>query len=138
MNRIICIGNRYVDEDSAGPRVYDLLTRGKHRPSDVEIIDGGLGGINLIPFFESCKKVILVDQIMRDGISDGIEVMDAADVSETADNHFSHSAGTEYLLRILLKSCESELPEIAIVGISGNPDDGMIRQAAELALKMVE
>ncbi len=137
MNRIICIGNRYIDEDSAGPRVYDILNGGKNRPFDVEIIDGGLGGINLIPFFESCKRVILVDQLKNDGQPDEIVVMDASDVAATADRHFGHAAGAGYLLRMLPQACEEDLPEISIVGISGNPDESMIRRAAELTLKML-
>ena len=137
MKRIICIGNRYVDQDASGPRVYDLLTGRKNRSSDVEIIDGGLGGIHLIPFFEDCEKVILVDQIKDDGQSDGIVVMDASEVAATAEHHFGHASGAGYLLRMLPRACEGDLPEISIVGISGNPDGGMIQRAAELTLRML-
>jgi hydrogenase maturation protease len=138
MKRIICIGNRYIDEDSAGPRVYDRLSRKKDRPPDLEIIDGGLGGINLIPFFEFCKKVVLVDQMKHSDPSERIVVLDAADVSATAEDHFGHAAGLGYLLRVLPKACEGNLPGISIVGICGNPDDETIQEAAELALTMVD
>ena len=36
--RIICVGNRYRPEDSAGPMVYDQLVNDK-LPKDIEVID---------------------------------------------------------------------------------------------------
>jgi Ni,Fe-hydrogenase maturation factor len=47
MNRIVCIGNRYVHGDDLGPRVYDQLTA-RALLNDVQVIDGGVAGLNLL------------------------------------------------------------------------------------------
>jgi hydrogenase maturation protease len=136
MKRIICIGNRYIKEDSAGSLVYDNLSLKKNLPPDLEIIDGGLAGLNLLPFFETSRKVILVDQIKGADAPGGIVAIDPEDVASTAENHYNHFAGVAYLLRVLPEVCMANLPDIHIIGIQGNPDRCTIKKAANLALKM--
>jgi len=147
MKRIICIGNRYVKEDSAGPLVYDELKSRKSLPPRVDIIDGGLAGLDLLPFFETSQKVVLVDSVVGSGgseaaenigESDGVVILDPSKVSKMAQDHYGHSAGIGYLLRILPEVCEGGLPDISIVAIEGEPDLDKIKKAAEISLKMVE
>lgn len=134
MNRIICIGNRYVKADSAGPCVYDELMQIENLPPDVEVIDGGLAGLKLLPFFETSQKVILVDQIEGIDTSEGIAVLKAEEVVPTAESHYDHSAGVGYLLKVLPEISDQDLPEIVIVGIEGDPDRHKIQKAAKLTL----
>ena len=46
MTRIICIGNRFAYPDNFGILVYEELK--KLDLSDLEIVEGGVGGISLI------------------------------------------------------------------------------------------
>ena len=45
--RIICVGNRLVAADAAGPQVHDRLA-GRPLPPGVELVDGGLQGLDLL------------------------------------------------------------------------------------------
>lgn len=52
-SRIICVGNSLVAADSVGLHVFDEL-RSRNGTDSLEVINGGLGGLNLLPFFEGC------------------------------------------------------------------------------------
>ena len=51
MNRIICLGNPFLESDSLGPRVFAELA-GRELPAEVELIDGGLA----LPGYEMVMK----------------------------------------------------------------------------------
>jgi len=132
MKRIICIGNRYVPEDAAGSQVYERLLQDA-LPSDVQVIDGGLAGLNLLPFIEGAERVVFVDSVSGFG-ENGIVVLKAADVAAAAESGYGHAAGLAYLLRVLPDVCDGTVPHILLVGIEGQPNKNTIAQAAVLAL----
>lgn len=140
--RIICVGNRYVSEDAAGPKVYERLLQGV-LPLDVEVIDGGLAGLNLLRFVEGAERVVFVDSISgfirpneNKENENEIVVLEAADVASVAGNRYEHSAGLAYLLRVLPDVCEGIIPHILLVGIEGQLDEKVIDEVAALALKI--
>lgn len=133
MKRIICIGNRYVRQDAAGAAVYDLLNR-QELPSDIELVDGGLGGLNLLGFFDNVELVVLVDNVSGFSEHGGIVVLGAEDLIPLAGNVYDHASGLPYLLRTL-SAFEGHAPGIVVVGIEGDYDESVIAAAAGLALK---
>ncbi|MEW9798334.1 hydrogenase maturation protease [Alteromonas sp. CYL-A6] len=58
--RILCIGNLLHGNDSVGYRVYSALCRAS-LPGSVDLIDGGTGGLTLLPLFKGVPQVLLVD-----------------------------------------------------------------------------
>ena len=135
MVRIICIGNRFMRKDAAGPRVYDRLG-GMKLPPEIMLIDGGLGGLNLLPFFDAADKVILVDQVAGPCDAPGVVHLKPSDVAVDETAGYDHTSGLGYLLAVLPQVCEQRVPEIDIVGVSGDADDKTIEEAARLALKL--
>ncbi|MFH1418396.1 MAG: hydrogenase maturation protease [Planctomycetota bacterium] len=133
MNRIICVGNRYVAQDAAGPMVYDRLTR-RELPCDVEVIDGGLAGLDLLRFLPGAERVVFVDAVFGSDQPDGVVVLDAGDAAKHADAAYDHSAGLAYLLRVLPQVCEAKMPEVLLVGVQGVPDQSTIAAAADMSL----
>lgn len=133
--RIICVGNRYRPEDSAGPMVYDLLVSNR-LPGDIEVIDGGLAGLNLLRFIHGADRVVFIDAVNGFRPSGGVIVLNAEDASRHADTIFGHSAGLAYCLRVLPEVHDSKLPEIFVVGIEGATDPDKILKAAEMSLKI--
>jgi hydrogenase maturation protease len=133
--RIVCVGNRYRPEDSAGPMVYDLLVSNR-LPGDIEVIDGGLAGLNLLRFIHGADRVVFIDAVNGFRPSGGVIVLDAEDASRHADTIFGHSAGLAYCLRVLPEVHNSKLPEIFVVGIEGTTDPDKILKAAEMSLKI--
>lgn len=135
MKRIICIGNCYTPEDAAGPKVYDRLLQ-HTLPHDIEVIDGGLAGLNLLRFMDGAERVVFVDNVSGFGQPNEIIVLEAEDVVTFAGNGYDHSSGLAYLLRVLPEVCEGSVPQILLMGIEVDPDDGTIDKAASLALKI--
>ena len=135
--KIICVGNRLKAEDSAGPMVFDRLVRSSP-PKGVEVIDGGLAGLNLLPLMSGADRVVFIDAVNGFDTSGGIIVLDAKDASKHADETFGHSAGLAYCLRVLPEVQDGELPEIFVVGIEGAADDDKILNAAEISLKIAD
>lgn len=134
--RIICIGNRFISTDAAGPRVYDLLSQ-MELPPGVMAIDGGVGGLNLLPFFDAADKVILVDQVAGPDDAPGIILVKPDDVRLDETAGYDHASGLGYLLAVLPEVCENGVPEIEIVGVAGEADDKTIEKAADLVLQLV-
>ncbi len=136
MRRIICIGNRYVAEDAAGPAVYDYL-RGLALPADLELIDGGLAGLDLLRYIEGAEQVVFVDSIAGHGEPGSVLVLPQNEVAALAGSRYDHAAGLPYLLRVLPDVCEGTPPAVQLVGVAGPADETAIQAAAALALQIV-
>jgi len=137
MKRIICIGNRYIPEDAAGIEVYEFL-KTRNIPHDIEVIDGGLAGLNLLPLVESMERIVFVDRITGFGAEGRIVWLKSGDVATLADERFDHTSGLPFLLRVLPQVCNGTIPAIRILGIEGIPDRRTIAKASLLALKVVQ
>jgi hydrogenase maturation protease len=131
MNRIICIGNRFVAADAAGPAVFDRLAA-RDLPADVELIDGGLGGLSLMRWFDGAEKIVFVDSVHGFGRPGEVLALDASAIAARADAADAHGAGLPYLLRAA--PLVGGLPPIHIVGIEGASTAAAIEQAAAAAL----
>ena len=131
---IICLGNRYVPGDDVGCRVYDHLAA-IPTPSDVEIIDGGLCGLDLLRLVEGKRRVVFADAVAGLAAPREIVVLSREQVADYA-GRYGHGAGLPYLLRLLPQVCRPPLPEIALVGAEGGVDEGAIRTLAERCMEI--
>lgn len=136
MKRVICIGNRFVDEDAAGPRVHDRLQT-LELPDDVEVVDGGLCGLDLLRLVDGAERVVFVDSVSELGPAGAVLQLDCADVAATAPSSFGHDAGLGYLLRVLPLACDEPLPAIEVVGVAHPADETSIDRAARLCASLV-
>jgi hydrogenase maturation protease len=134
-SRIICVGNRFFQPDAAGPMVYELLAR-RQLSKTVELIDGGLAGLNLLRFLENVEFVVFVDSISGFRESPGIEVISTFDSLHIVPD-YDHNTGIGYLLRIAPQVLSDKIPAISLVGIEGRPDMGLCTQAAQMCLDII-
>lgn len=133
---IICIGNRLVAADAAGPAVFDRLAALQPLAEGIELVEGGLAGLNLLPLLERGGRVVLVDAVNGYGAPDEIVVLDQHDLRALADpGRYDHNAGLAYVLAVLPEVCEGELPaEMVLVGLEGPWTAATIDRAARLTL----
>lgn len=129
------MGNRYTSSDDIGPRVYDFLTE-RPIPAHVEVIDGGLAGINLINLLEGVDKVIFVDKLDGFGQPGEVLVLDGLEVGKQVETGYGHSGGIGYLLKVLPAVWEEALPEIVVVGAEGSADDNIIGSLAQTCINL--
>jgi hydrogenase maturation protease len=135
VKRIICVGNRFRRNDSAGPLVYDYLA-GTWLSEELELIDGGLAGLDLLRFVEGSERVVFVDAVTGFGDSRCVVVLDGEEGARYAGASYDHYGGLSYLLRMLPAVLEGAMPEIFIVGVQGSPDSRAIAHAADTAMKV--
>lgn len=133
---IICIGNRFVSEDAAGLLVYDRLQAMQPLPAGIELVEGGLAGLNLLPLLEQGGRVVFVDAVAGFGRPGEIVLLDRQEILGTAGEfRFDHEAGLPYVLAVLPGVCEGELPEeIVLLGLEGECPPSTIEQAAGMSL----
>ncbi len=135
MNRIICIGNYFIEEDSAGGAVYEKL-QNLVLPPDLKIVDGGIAGLGLLPHLEMGGRVVFVDAVSGFSKSGDIVVLRQEELlANSPCVGYGHEAGLAYLLTMLPHVCEGVLPqEISLVGLEGSCSEAVIAEAAELTL----
>ncbi|MBF0460125.1 MAG: hydrogenase maturation protease [Magnetococcales bacterium] len=136
--RILCIGNRYfTQEDDIGPRVYDQLLR-LPWPAATEVVDGGLGGLNLLAFFEGPERVVVVDTLSGMAPDGEIAQLSGAQVACLSDDLYDHAAGLPYLLQWLPRVNDGPLPDIVVVGTTAGAPPGVIEEIARICLAFAE
>ncbi len=60
---VIGLGNPLMGDDGLGLAVLDELRTGYALPPEVELVDGGTWGMNLLPVIEDAEELILIDAI---------------------------------------------------------------------------
>ena len=67
---VLGLGNPLMGDDGAGVAALERLRSDWVVPPEVELIDGGTWGMNLLPFIETARHLILIDAI-RTGAAPG-------------------------------------------------------------------
>ena len=133
---IICIGNRFVREDSAGCAVLAVLLDMQPLPPHVELIEGGMAGLNLLPYLERGGRVVFVDAVNGFAGPGEIVLLNRKEIISTFEaGPFDHEAGLAYLLSVLPRVGEGVPPEeIVLVGLEGECPAKTIERAARLSV----
>lgn len=113
--RIICVGNRIAPGDDLGPRVHDLLA-GRSLPPGVELIDGGLMGLDLARLVDGTARSVFVDAVEGFAEPGAVVVLPRQQVALLAEGAWGHGAGLPYLFHMLPGLCEDTMPEVILVG----------------------
>ena len=64
---VIGLGNPLMGDDGLGIAALERLRELWDVPADVELMDGGTWGLNLLPVIESAERVLLIDAITVGG-----------------------------------------------------------------------
>lgn len=131
---IICLGNRFVPGDELGCRVFDCLMDAE-LPPGIEIVDGGVCGLDLLRQVEGRRRVVFVDALAEVAAAGEIVVLRREQVAEYARS-YGHGAGLPYLLHMLPKVCEAPLPDVVLIGAGAEGGDAVIRTLAERSVEV--
>jgi hydrogenase maturation protease len=111
--RVIACGNPLLGNDAAGLRVMALLR--ESRPG-LDVVEGGLGGLGLIPLMEGADRVIIVDATQGMGATGEVRVFRDLPPSRLFPLSL-HDLGVVEAVQVAREL--GIAPEIAIVGIEG-------------------
>lgn len=116
MKRVLCVGNRYLYPDCSALLVYDEALKSKPW-QELEWIDGGLGGLNLISYFENIKNILIIDympSVQHLQLFSLESILNKVNIQE-----YSHENALYYLLKSLSVILE-KVPSVSI--LSCNPE----------------
>ncbi|MBM7457108.1 hydrogenase maturation protease [Oceanisphaera litoralis] len=134
--RIVYLGNPLHGDDGAGIQAL-ALSRALAWPAGVELVDGGTGGVSLLPLFRHCRRVILVDALLSPGHEGEIyQRFNVQADSLAGDTGLEHGGGIKGLLA-LVPLLVSPVPIIDMFAIGGrrfSPCHGSLSDEVERAL----
>ena len=97
MVRVLCIGNRFAYPDDFGIVIYEELL--KLSLEGVEIVEGGVGGMSLAPYFEDDAKILIIDY----GSKTMPKIINHKDIATLDIDEYNHATSFLYLLKTLKK-----------------------------------
>lgn len=78
--RVIGLGNVLMSDDAFGPYVVRLIDAFYVVPPEVQVVDAGTPGLDLIPYVCGADTVIIVDTVRAEGPPGDIRVFRSADI----------------------------------------------------------
>ncbi|WP_238613443.1 HyaD/HybD family hydrogenase maturation endopeptidase [Candidatus Oscillochloris fontis] len=108
------LGNILLRDEGIGVRTYERLVERYILPDTVEAIDGGTLGLNLLPYLEDARRVLLIDAV-RSGHEPGSIVRLEGDAipAALALKMSMHQSGLHDLLAI--SALRGTTPELIIL-----------------------
>ena len=116
--RVIACGNPLMGNDAAGLSVMSLL---QERYPEIEVVDGGNGGLGLIPLMEGYDRIVIVDATSGMGEIGKVQVF--REIPDSGIPSLSlHELGIPEVLA--MARALGIAPEVIIVGIEGGQIPG--------------
>ncbi|MDD3818501.1 MAG: hydrogenase maturation protease [Actinomycetota bacterium] len=116
--KIIGFGNKYRSDDGLGIRVIEEI-KGLDSFKDIDVIDGGTSGIDLLFLAKTCKKIIIVDALDVGIDTDDVICIKVNDIEEFIKKDCKslslHDLNLSDILK-LIKTLKIDV-EIIIIGI---------------------
>ncbi len=118
---VVCIGNRLVADDAAGPKVYDALVR-RGLAHHVELKLLGTGGISLLDELHGEELLVVVDAVRFGAPPGTLHVLDWNHLADSAGGLpvTSHDIGIGEVMSVGNQIFPDRMPEkVVLVGIEG-------------------
>jgi hydrogenase maturation protease len=135
VRRIICVGNRFVPADSAGPRVFDRLAICAAIPG-VEVVDGGTAGLNLLSVVEGCELVVFVDAVQGFAAPGEVMALSSRELAAAPRMTPLHGADLVDVIVVAPRVLGGRAPEMVVLGIETPADELAIEAAAERSVAL--
>ena len=143
---IIGCGNLLLQDEGVGVHLIEYLKE-KQLPKDVELLDGGTAGFDLIDFIQQAEKVVIVDAVKVGGKPGEIYCFCLGDFeTENSPKTSLHDITLKDVFQIIKKL--GPLPKIRIIGIEPKSIDcgtelspelrKMLPKVSELVLREIE
>lgn len=133
---VLGIGNTVMSDDGVGPAVVQALYREYCFPDDVELVDGGTLGLDLLPLLESRTHLIMVDAV-ETGKAPGTCVrMTGEELPVALETRLSpHQMGLKDLLAVARLMGQAP-PEMVLIGVQPKSIELGIELSAEVAAQV--
>jgi hydrogenase maturation protease len=114
---VIGVGNILLMDEGVGPKVVEILRKSYKFEPDIELIDGGTLGLELLPYIEKYKKIILIDIVDFHKEPGYIGVLKGEEIPPYLKTKLSlHHVGIQDLLEVA-RLMDFMPEEVVLVGI---------------------
>lgn len=125
---VLGIGNLVMRDDGVGVRVVQHLQRSYRFPGNVNVVDGGTLGLDLLPMLENVSHLILVDAVETGDKAGTLVRLSGAELPVALETKLSpHQMGLKDLLAVS-KLVGHEPDEMVLIGVQ----PGSIEMGLEL------
>lgn len=98
---VLGLGNLVMSDDALGSRVVEALAERYRFPEQVELLDGGTLGLDLLPRLEGVDKLLVVDALEMGAEPGAVFRLDGEEVPRAFANKLSvHQMGLQDLLAV--------------------------------------
>ncbi len=112
---ILGLGNILLGDEGVGVRIIEHLCSSS-LPEEVEVIDGGTAGYELLTFLEGREKVIIVDAVKTEDKPGSVYRVDLSILDDDSGVNLSlHQIGLKNILK--MASLMDMRPEVTLVGM---------------------
>lgn len=113
---VLGIGNILQSDDGIGVYIInEMQSREDISLNDVEFLDGGTAGMDLLPLMTGRKKIVIVDALKFEDKPGSIYRFPAEKLYESGDVYSLHDVGVKQIIDML--HIMGEYPHIEIIGI---------------------
>ena len=117
MLHIICFGNLWRGDDGFGIHVFRELNKSCILPKQVKVFEGGVAGLQALPYFEGFRKAIVVDGLRSSGTIGSVHRLEPDDLCDPETEWSLHNFGVNHLLRVLPTYLGGvAIPKIIVIG----------------------
>lgn len=139
--RILGCGNLLMGNDGVGLKVIEALHKTElNNLKDLDIVDAGVCGLDLLSLFDDARKVIIVDAVLANSPPGSVHRIEGKDLLEGAEFYPMVSVH-DVTITDVLKIGEQiqSLPEIVLIGIEiGSPATEITQEISSDVLKGVD
>ncbi|WP_460177559.1 HyaD/HybD family hydrogenase maturation endopeptidase [Thermodesulfovibrio hydrogeniphilus] len=98
---VIGVGNILMQDEGVGPKVAEILRNNYTFQPEIEIIDGGTLGLDLLPYIEKYKKILLIDVVDFQENPGFIKILKGEEIPPYLKTKLSvHHVGVQDLLEV--------------------------------------
>ena len=118
--RILGCGNLLMGNDGVGLKVIEALQNTEMEGlKNLDIVDAGVCGLDLLNYFDGAKKVIIVDAVLADSSVGSVHRIDGRDIIKSTEEPLNLVSGHDLTITDVLRIGEhvQTLPEIVVIGI---------------------
>lgn len=127
--------------DGVGLKVIEALKKTElERREDLDIVDAGVCGLDLLNLLDGAKKIIVVDAILADSSAGSVHRIEGRDLLKGAEFHPLVSVHDLTITDVLMIGEQVQtLPEIVVIGIEiGSQATEVSREISPDVLKGVD
>jgi len=142
---ILGVGNLLRKDDGIGIHILNRL-EDMDLPEGVRLLDGGTAGLDVVPYLENVRRLIIIDALFADGAPGEVRILPEGQVPGKSNPFYGHHGSIQDIIDTVAALWER--PHTTVVGvipadcasyeIGLSPElHGSVDRAADLIAKMI-